>query len=68
MFIEMSFKCEASFQADTSDNETLAMVWAQSFVNAHSECGYMSKPKPADLMEKMRLMDVISVEQKEKEL
>jgi hypothetical protein len=27
-----------------------------------------AKPKPADLMEKMRLMDVISVEQKEKEL
>jgi hypothetical protein len=68
MFIEMTCKCEASFQADTSDNETLAMVWAQSFVNAHHECGYMTKPPVQNVEEKMRRLDVIYKEQKEKEL
>jgi hypothetical protein len=68
MFIEMTCKCEASFQADTSDNETLAMVWAQSFINAHHECGYMTKPQVQNDEEKMRRLDVIYKDQKEKEL
>ena len=43
MFVEMSCSCGASFQTD-SEQETLALLWATSFVSAHQECGYMSKP------------------------
>lgn len=43
MFVEMSCACGASFQTD-SEQETLTMMWATSFVAAHQECGYMSKP------------------------
>ena len=68
MFIEMSCKCESSFQIDTSENETLAMVWAQSFLNAHRECGYMTGIPIQNDEEKMRRLDVIYKEQKEKEL
>lgn len=68
MFIEMSCKCESSFQIDTSENETLGMVWAQSFLNAHSECGYMASIPIQNDEEKMRRLDVIYKEQKEKEL
>jgi hypothetical protein len=68
MFIEMSCNCSASFQADTTDNETLAMVWAQSFVNAHNGCGYMTKQKTFEVEEKMQRLDVIYKEEREKEL
>ena len=69
MFIEMTCgKCDASFQSDTTDHESLAMVWAQSFINAHHECGYMTKPINQNLEEKMRQLDVIYKEHKEKEL
>lgn len=68
MFIEMSCKCESSFQIDTSENETLGMVWAQSFLNAHNECGYMTSIPVQNDEEKMRRLDVIYKEQKEKEL
>jgi hypothetical protein len=68
MFIEMSCKCESSFQIDTSENETLGMVWAQSFLNAHRECGYMTSLPIQNEEEKMRRLDVIYKEQKEKEL
>ena len=43
MFVEMSCSCGASFQTD-SEQQTLAMMWATSFVSAHQACGYMSKP------------------------
>lgn len=43
MFVEMSCSCGASFQTD-SEQETLALLWATSFVSAHQGCGYMSKP------------------------
>ena len=68
MFIEMSCNCEASFQADAPDNDTLLFVWAHAFVNAHSECGFMTKPLQRDLEEKMKRYDVIYKEVREKEL
>jgi hypothetical protein len=50
-FIEMTCKCEASFQADLNNdnNESLVVMWANQFVVAHAECGFMSgikKDKP----------------------
>jgi hypothetical protein len=67
MFVEMTCKCEASFQADSDNNELLVMVWANSFVNAHKECGYMTKGVE-DAEEKMKRYDVIYKELREKEL
>lgn len=67
-FIEMTCKCEASFQAELSnENETLTMLWAQSFVEAHKECGFMSNHKP-DESEKYRSTDVMYKERKKKEI
>lgn len=66
-FIEMSCKCEASFQADIEDSDNLMLLWAQSFVLAHQECGFMSHIK-TDLPEKTVRYDVMYKEQKEKEL
>jgi hypothetical protein len=68
MFIEMSCNCEASFQVDVPDNDTLLLLWAQSFVNAHNECGFMTKPMQRDIEEKMKRYDVIYKEEREKEL
>jgi hypothetical protein len=68
MFIEMSCNCTASFQADVSESDTLLMVWAQSFVNAHNACGFMTKPLLPDVEEKMKRYDVIYQEEREKEL
>jgi hypothetical protein len=68
MFIEMSCNCEASFQADAPDNDTLLLVWAQSFVNAHNACGFMTKPLSTDVEEKMKRYDLIYKEEREKEL
>ena len=42
-FIEMTCTCMASFQADVTESETLVLMWAQSFVSAHLQCGYMNK-------------------------
>lgn len=46
-FIEMTCKCEASFQADlnTETNEGLVIMWASQFVAAHSDCGFMGTVK-----------------------
>jgi len=68
MFIEMSCSCTASFQADVGESDTLLLVWAQSFVNAHNECGFMTKPLTQDVEEKMKRYDVIYKEEREKEL
>lgn len=66
-FIEMSCNCEASFQADLDDSDNLMLLWAQSFVNAHKECGFMA-PINTDLPEKTVRYDVMYKEQREKEL
>ena len=66
-FIEMSCKCEASFQADIEDSDTLMLLWAQSFVTAHRECGFMSSIR-TDVQEKTVQYDVMYKEQREKEL
>lgn len=68
MFIEMTCNCTASFQADIAESDTLLLVWAHSFVNAHSGCGFMTKPMPVEVEEKMRRYDVIYQEEREKEL
>lgn len=67
-FVEMTCKCEASFQAELSEeNETLVMLWAQSFVESHRECGFMKGSKP-DESEKYRVDDVMYKERKKKEI
>ena len=70
-FIEMTCNCSASFQADVDESETLIVMWAQSFVNAHHECGFMTKVN-VDKPEKTRKYefetDVMYKERKEKEL
>lgn len=68
MFIEMSCNCSASFQADVTESDTLLLVWAQSFVNAHNECGFMTKPLMQSVEEKMQRYDLIYKEEREKEL
>jgi hypothetical protein len=68
MFIEMSCNCSASFQADVTESDTLLLVWAQSFVNAHNECGYMTKPLTQSVEEKMQRYDLIYKEEREEEL
>ena len=68
MFIEMSCNCSASFQADVTESDTLLLVWAQSFVNAHNACGYMTKPLTQSIEEKMQRYDLIYKEEREKEL
>lgn len=68
MFIEMTCKCEASFQAEAEDSETLVMVWAQSFINAHTDCGYMTRQKIDSIDEKTKRYDIIYKENREKEL
>ena len=67
MFIEMSCNCEASFQAECDDNDTVVMLWAHSFVNAHTDCGFMTKSK-SETEEKYQRTDVIYKEEREKEL
>ena len=67
MFIQMACSCGAEYQADTEDQTNLLMVWAQSFINSHTDCGYMTKPV-TDKPENMRLMDTIHKEQHKKEL
>ena len=72
-FIEMTCNCVASFQVDVSDaaNESLIIMWAQQFVSAHQQCGYMN-PVRMDAPEKHRKFefetDVMYKEKKEKEL
>jgi hypothetical protein len=68
MFIEMTCKCDASFQVETTDNETLAMVWAQSFINTHESCGYIIRPAFDNNPEKMKRIDIMYKEEREKEL
>jgi hypothetical protein len=68
MFIEMTCKCDASFQVETTDNETLAMVWAQSFINTHEGCGYIIRPAFEDNSEKTKRIDIMYKEEREKEL
>jgi len=57
-FIEMTCKCEASFQADLNEdsNEGLVIMWANQFVSAHAECGFMSGIKK-DKPENHRVID-----------
>jgi hypothetical protein len=66
-FIEMTCKCDASFQVELEDNDTLALLWAQSFVESHRVCGFMEPVKNND-NEKYRGTDIMWVERKEKEL
>lgn len=72
-FIEMTCNCVASFQADVSEagNESLVIMWAQQFVSAHQQCGYMT-PIRTDAPEKHRVFefesDVMHKEIKKKEL
>lgn len=67
MFLEMSCSCGATLQAESGDYDTLVMFWANSFIEAHHECGFMAKPKPIEI-EKTKRYDIMSKEQREKEL
>lgn len=64
----MSCTCGASFQTDSENNDTLAMLWANKFVAAHVDCGYMSKSNEVESEEKMKRYDIIYKEPREKEL
>jgi hypothetical protein len=69
MFIQMACSCGAEYQASTDDenHDTLLQVWAQSFINSHTDCGFMSVPHK-ETQENMRLMDTIHKEPFKKEL
>lgn len=57
MFIEMTCNCMASFQAEVEDADTLVLTWANSFVNAHRNCGFMTH-LASDSPEKMKRYDI----------
>lgn len=57
-FIEMTCKCEASFQVDLSNDtsEGLVIMWANQFANAHADCGFMNAVK-SDKPEHHRIIE-----------
>jgi len=71
-FIEMTCVCVASFQVETAEeNEHLAMMWAQQFINAHTQCGYMTQPRTDKAEHPSKFIadtDVMYKERREKEL
>lgn len=54
----MTCKCDASFQADLNSdtNEALVIMWANQFVNAHADCGFMNGIK-TDVPETHRIIE-----------
>lgn len=66
-FIEMTCKCDASFQADLENNENVVLLWAQSFVESHRACGFMNPATYTDA-EKYRRSDVMYKERPKKEI
>jgi len=66
-FVEMTCKCEASFQADLPDSDNLILMWAHAFIRQHTECGFMSS-MVTDVPDKLTRYNIIYEEQKEKEL
>jgi len=44
MYIDMNCSCTASLSVDSEDNDTLVMLWANQFINAHQSCGYILQP------------------------
>lgn len=67
MFVEMSCNCGATLQVDSEENDTLPLVWGQRFINAHQDCGFMSKAKE-EIEEKTKRYDITPKEQRENEL
>jgi len=67
MFIEMTCSCTATFQIEAEEDNTLAMLWAHQFVNAHQGCGFMLPPV-TDVEEKTKRYDITYREEREKEL
>lgn len=57
-FIEMTCKCDASFQVDLDESANSAMIlmWANQFINSHADCGFMN-PVQTDAPEKHRVID-----------
>lgn len=66
-FIEMTCKCDASFQAEIENNDTIVLLWAQSFVESHRSCGFMN-PTLTDETEKYHNNDIMYKDRKEKEI
>jgi hypothetical protein len=68
MFLGMTCSCGASLEADAYENDTLIMLWANSFISAHQACGYMSQFKEPNAKENTVRYDVMPKERHEKEL
>lgn len=67
MFIEMNCQCMANMQIETEENESLAVLWAQKFVEAHESCGYMA-PTKVDTPEVTKRYDISTeIKRREKE-
>jgi hypothetical protein len=63
-FVEMSCgKCDSSFQIELEDNDSLPVLWANQFMSAHKECGFMS-PSYKDIEMPTIFMDVLDVQEK----
>lgn len=70
-FVEMTCVCVASFQVEVEENESMVMMWAQQFINAHSQCGYMTPIKTDRAEHPSKFIadtDVMYKERREKEL
>jgi|APCry1669192269_1035402.scaffolds.fasta_scaffold00635_23 hypothetical protein len=67
MYIDMNCSCTASFSVDSDENDTLAMLWANQFINSHQSCGFMTKAT-MPVEESAPSYEIIYKEQREKEL
>jgi hypothetical protein len=63
-FVEMSCgKCDSSFQLEIEENDSLPLLWANQFMSAHSECGFMS-PSYKDVTESTTFINILDTEEK----
>lgn len=53
MLVTMTCNCGADLQIEVNHNDTLVMMWAQRFTDAHQACGYMA-PVVTDQPESVR--------------
>jgi hypothetical protein len=58
----MTCKCGASFEVDTYEDDMLATLWAQRFVDGHKLCGFMA-PVVQDPQETIYLIDLEEIDE-----
>lgn len=70
MFISMACSCGAELEVGDSEdnsNDTLVSLWGHQFVQAHTVCGFMSRPIIDSEAPELKRFDMRK-DKKEKEL